>query len=169
MLKLGIIEMKITIKFLAVILLILLLSIIVSADDKLKPIIDTFFNAIKAVVDAISGFIFGFFPGLEESINSLLSRDFLWPVSEWLPWIRSLYWLFYLAAFFAIIAIIAKLWSLSKRYILNSIVGVLLLLILIHIFDVEMKITLLKLIITAIFGVPGVIFILILHYLRIPL
>jgi hypothetical protein len=161
--------MKITRKFLSAIFLILLLSAVVSAEDKLKPIVDAFFNAIKAVVDAIAGFIFGVFPGLENSIKNLFSADLLWPISDWAPWVRGLYWLFYLAAFFAVMAVIAKLWSLSKRYIVNSVVGVLLLLILIHIFGVGVKITLLKLIITAIFGIPGVIFILFLHYLGVSL
>jgi len=156
-------------KFISLLLVLVLLSTIVSAEDLLKPLIDTFFSAIKAVVDIIAGFIFGVFPGLEESIDNLLSGDLLWPISDWAPWIRSLYWLFYLAAFFAIIAIIAKLWSMGKHFIVNTVVGILLLLILIHVLGVKIEITLLKLIITAIFGIPGVIFILILHYLGISL
>ncbi len=159
--------MKIAIKSLLIIFLIILLSAAVSAEDMLKPIIDTLFNAIKTLVNAILNFIYGFFPGLRESVNNLLSGDLLWPISNQFPWVRSLYWLFYLAAFFAIMAVIAKLWSLSKRYIINSIVGMILLLIIIHLFGVEIKITLLKLIIIAVFGVPGVIFILLLHYLGI--
>lgn len=159
--------MKIAIKSLLIIFLIILLSAAVSAEDMLKPIIDTLFNAIKTLVNALLNFIYGFFPGLKESVNNLLSGDLLGPISNQFPWVRSLYWLFYLAAFFVIMAVIAKLWSLSKRYIINSIVGMILLLIIIHIFGVEIKITLLKLIIIAVFGVPGVIFILLLHYLGI--
>jgi len=161
--------MENTSKFISLLLALVLLSAMGSAEDLLKPLIDSFFNAIKAVVDIIAGFIFGVFPGLEESINNLLSGDLLWPISDWAPWIRGLYWLFYIALFFAIMAIIAKLWSMGKHFIVNTIVGILLLLILIHVLGVEMKISLLKLTIIAIFGIPGVIFILILHYLGVPL
>jgi hypothetical protein len=83
--------------------------------------------------------------------------------------VRGLYWLVYLAAFFAVFAVLAKLWSMGEHFVINTIVGLLLLLVLIHIFGVEIQITLLVLILTAIFGVPGVIFVLILHYLGIPL
>jgi len=156
-------------KFISLLLALVLLSAVGSAEDKLKPLIDSFFNLMKAVVDAIAELVFEVFPGLEESINNLLSGDPLWPISDWAPWIRSLYWLFYIALFFAIMAIIAKLWGMGKHFIVNTIVGILLLLILIHVLGVEMEISLLKLTITAIFGIPGVIFILILHYLGVPL
>ena len=141
----------------------------VAAEDMLKPMIDSLFNAIKSLIDKILDFLYLLFPSLGNSIRNLFSYDILYPISEWFPFIRNFYFLFYLAAFFAIMLIIAKLWSLSKHYIINSIVGIILLMILIHFLGVEIQVTILKLIIIAIFGIPGLIFILILHYLGIPL
>lgn len=157
--------MENTTMLVSILLVLFLLSATASAEDLLKPIIDDFFNAMKALVDVIAGFIFGLFPGLEESFKG----DPLGPIAGFFPWIRSFYWLFYLAVFFAVMAVIAKLWGMGKHFIINTVVGILLLLILIHVLGVEMEITILTLIITAIFGIPGVIFILMLHYLGIPL
>ncbi|MBN2015019.1 MAG: pro-sigmaK processing inhibitor BofA family protein [Candidatus Altiarchaeota archaeon] len=58
---------------------------------------------------------------------------------------------------------------MGKHFMINTIVGILLLLILIHVLGVGIQITILALIITAVFGIPGVIFIVMLHYLGIPL
>jgi hypothetical protein len=152
-------------KILVLLMGLILLTSVACAEDLLKPLIDTFFGAIKGLIDIIAAIIFGLFPGLKES----LSADILAPVAKDWPWIRGFYWLVYLAAFLAVIAILAKLWSMGEHFVINTIVGLLLLLVLIHIFGVEIQITLLVLILTAIFGVPGVIFVLILHYLGIPL
>jgi hypothetical protein len=152
-------------KILVLLMGLMLLTSVACAEDLLKPLIDTFFGAIKALVDIIVSVIFGLFPGLKES----LSADILAPIAKDWPWIRGFYWLIYLAAFFAVMAILAKLWSMGEHFILNTIAGLILLLILIHLFGVEIQITLLVLILTAIFGVPGVILVVILHYLGIPL
>lgn len=152
-------------KKLALSLLIIVLISTASGEDLLKPLIDDFFNAMKSLVDVIAGFVFGLFPGLEESF----AGDPLGPIAGFFPWIRSLYWLFYLAVFFAVMAVIAKLWGMGKHFMINTIVGILLLLILIHVLGVGIQITILALIITAVFGIPGVIFIVMLHYLGIPL
>ena len=137
----------------------------VCAEDLLKPLIDTFFNAMKALYGMIAGFIFNLFPGLQ---NSFAANPF-GPIANIIPGIENLAWLFYLAVFFAVIAVVAKMWMMGKHFIVNTVVGLLLLLILIHVLGVGIEITILKLILTAIFGIPGVILVVILHYLGIPI
>lgn len=167
-------------RFLIAIVLLILLSGIVSAEDRLKPVLDSiykpgremaerFYDTIKELTDRILSVLYTLFPSLEESIKNPPKPEK--PLLE-IPVLRELekfYFLIYLAIFFVAIAILAKLWSLSKRYILNSISGVALLLILIHVFGVEIKVTLLRLIIIALFGIPGALFVLVLHYLGISL
>ncbi len=150
-------------KALVLLAALVLLSSTACAEDLLKPIIDVFFSIIKWFVDIISGFFFALFPGLGDWFKA----DPLAPVARLIPWIRGFYWLIYLAVFLAVMAVLAKLWSMSIHYITNSVAGVILMLILIHVLGVEIRITLLSLIITALFGVPGVIFVVMLHYLGI--
>ncbi|HEX54650.1 MAG: hypothetical protein DRO94_03075 [Candidatus Altiarchaeales archaeon] len=145
------------------------LSIQASARDILKPMIDRFMEIMYLFFKKILAIIGLLFPSLDNSILKFLSSDLLYPLSEWFPFIRMFYPLLYLALFFTVIAIIAKLWSMSKRYAINSISGIILLIILIHGFGVEIEVTIPKIIISAIFGIPGVIFILILHYLEISI
>lgn len=152
-------------RLLALLAAVLLLSSVASAEDKLKPLIDTFFNAIKSLADLITEAVFGLFPGLRQS----LSADILAPIAVHFPWIRGFYWLFYLAVFFVVMAVIAKIWSMGQHFIVNTVVGLIILLILVHLLGVELKITVLVLVITAIFGVPGVIFVVLMHYVGIPL
>jgi len=155
--------------FLVISLLFLSVVQFVSAEDKLKPVLEQLYDATQQIVDRVEEIVYGFFPGLEDSVENLKSIFLSSPVLEWFPNLRGFFWLFYVAAFFAIMAIIAKVWSMSKHFILNSVVGIIILLILVHYFDVEIKVTLLKLALIAIFGVPGVLFVLIAHYLGIPL
>ncbi len=162
--------MKSTLSALLIISL-LFLSVVqsVSAEDKLKPVLERLYNATQQIVDRVEKIAYGFFPGLEDSIENLTSIFLSSPVFEWFPNLRNFFWLFYVAAFFAILGILAKVWSMSKHLILNSVIGIIILLILIHYLDVEIKVTLLKLALIAIFGIPGVLFVLIAHYLGIPL
>ena len=155
--------------FLIISLLFLSIVQLVSAEDKLKPALEQLYNAVQQIVDKIQEIVYGFFPGLEASVEEIKAVFLSSPVLEWFPIIQDYLWLFYVAAFFAILVILAKVWSMSKHFILNSVVGILILLILVHYFDVDIQVTLLKLAIIAIFGVPGVLFVLIAHYLGIPL
>ena len=141
----------------------------VSAEDKLKPALEQLYNATQQIVDKIQEIVYGFFPGLEASVEEIKALFLSSPVLEWFPNLKGFFWLFYVAAFFAILAILAKVWSMSKHFIINSVVGIIILLILVHYFDVEIQVTILKLVIIAIFGIPGVLFVLIAHYLGIPL
>jgi len=158
-----------TLHFLIISLLFLSIVQSVSAEDTLKPILEQLYNATQQIVDKTQEIVYGFFPGLEDSIEELKALFLKSPVLEWFPVIKDFFWLFYVAAFFVILAAIAKVWSMSKHFIINSVVGIIILLLLIHYFDVGIEVTILKLVLIAIFGIPGVLFVLIAHYLGIPL
>jgi inhibitor of the pro-sigma K processing machinery len=143
----------------AIAFLFLLLSGYASAEDKLKPFIDYAAKMIQGLTNPLVRVFYSLFPTFEESLTS-----FMGSLDQSLPFLKEFHWVVYLALFFVLMAILAKMWEMSKHYIYNSIVGVLLLLVCIHILGVELKITLLTLLITAVFGVPGVLFILIAHY-----
>ncbi|MBN2251935.1 MAG: pro-sigmaK processing inhibitor BofA family protein [Candidatus Altiarchaeota archaeon] len=81
------------------------------------------------------------------------------------PPLKGFHWAFYLALFIAILAVLCKLWEKSQKYVINAVVGLILLLLLIHVLGVELRITLLSLILASLFGIPGVIFIVAMHYL----
>ena len=158
-----------TLHFLIISLLFLSIVQSASAEDTLKPALEQLYNAIQQIVDKIQEIVYGFFPGLEASVEGIKAVFLSSPVLEWFPILHDYFWLFYVAAFFVIIAILAKVWSMSKNFIINSVVGIIILLILVHYFDVGIQVTILKLALIAIFGVPGVLFVLIAHYLGIPL
>lgn len=143
----------------AVAFLMILLSGYAAAEDKLKPFIDYTAKTIQGLSNPLIRIFFSLFPTFEESLTSFMDS-----LDQFLPFLKEFHWLVYLALFLVLMAILAKMWEMSKHYIYNSIVGVVLLLICIHILGVELKITLLTLLITAVFGVPGVLFILLAHY-----
>ena len=140
-------------------ILMVLLSGYAVAEDKLKPFIDNLAKMIQGLSDPLIRTFYSLFPTFEGSLTSFMSS-----LDQFLPFLKDFHWLVYLALFFVLMAILAKMWEMSKHYIYNSIVGVVLLLICIHLLGVELKITLLTLLITVVFGVPGVLFILIAHY-----
>jgi hypothetical protein len=129
------------------------------AEDKLKPYVDYLAETAHTVSGSLLSAFYSLFPSLEESVAAFINS-----VDATMPFLKDYHWLVYLAIFFVVMAVIAKLWKMSENYMINSIVGVILLLICIHLLGVELKITLLSLVITAIFGVPGVLFILGAHY-----
>ncbi len=132
------------------------------AEDKLKPYVDYLAKTADAASGSLISAFYALFPALEGSL-----ADFMGSVDATLPFLKDFHWLVYLAMFFVVVAILAKLWKMSQNYLINSIVGVILLLICVHVLGVELRITLLSLLITAIFGVPGVLFILLAHYMGI--
>ena len=140
-------------------ILIVLLSGHAAAEDKLKPFIDNLAKMIQGLSTPLIRTFYSLFPTFEGSLTSFMSS-----LDQTLPFLKDYHWLVYLALFFVLMAILAKMWEMSKHYVYNSIAGVVLLLICIHLLGVELKITLLTLLITAVFGVPGVLFILIAHY-----
>lgn len=140
-------------------ILILYLSSFAAAEDKLKPVLDEIYGVIKTIAGKLGEIFFSFFPSFEDSLTKTM--DF---IDKNFPIMKDFHWVFYLAIFFAVMAILSKLWEISKHYIINSVIGIILLLILIHVLGVKIKITLLTLIMATLFGVPGVLFILILHY-----
>ena len=142
----------------------LLITPTVSAEDKLKPVLDSIYNAIKALVDKTGGIIFSIFPSLQNSIEGILNS-----IDKFLPFMKDFHWVYYILIFIAIIAILAELWRMSEYYIINSISGIIFLLILIHIFGVEIHVTLPVLILIVLFGIPGVLLITLLHYMGIHL
>jgi len=141
----------------------------VSAEDKLKPMIDRLNEATHKFVDKILEILYEYFPHLEESVKEVKSGEYFSPVTDLLPFLKDIQWIFYVAAFFVIMAVLAKIWSISKQFIINSVAGIIMLLIAIHVFEVEIKVTLLKLVLIALFGVPGTLFVLVAHYWGIPL
>ena len=146
----------------AVSLSILLLCGFAAAEDKLKPFVDKTYSVIKEVDTRIGEFLFSLFPSFRESLNATMKS-----MDRVFPFIAGFHWVFYVAIFIGILATLSRLYDISKRYVINSILGIALLLIFIHVLGVELKITLLTLIITALLGVPGVLFVLILHYMGI--
>jgi hypothetical protein len=149
-------------KVLASAFLMVLLSGYAAAEDKLKPFIDYLSKTIQGLSNPLIRTFYSLLPTFEESLTS-----FMGSLDQSLPFLKEFHWLVYLAIFFTAMAILAKIWEMSKGYIYNSIAGVILLLICIHILGVELKITLLTLLITAVFGVPGVLFTLVMHYMGI--
>ena len=142
--------------------LMVLLSGYAAAEDKLKPFIDYLAKIIQGLSDPLLRTFYSLFPTFEESLTTFMSS-----LDKTLPFLKDFHWIVYIALFFVLMAILAKMWEMSKHYVYNSIVGVVLLLICIHLLGVELKITLLTLLITAVFGVPGVLLILIAHYMGI--
>ncbi len=157
-------EMKKLNLILITLLSTLLIVSTASAEDKLKPILDSIYNAIKALVDKTGGIIFSIFPSLQNSIEGILNS-----IDNFLPFMKDFHWVYYILIFIAIIAILAELWHMSRYYIINSISGIIFLLILIHVVGVEIQVTLPVLVLIVLFGIPGVLLILILHYLGIYL
>ncbi|MEA1924860.1 MAG: hypothetical protein U9M95_03230 [Candidatus Altiarchaeota archaeon] len=157
--------------FKVILLTILLLSLSMSAcaEDKLKPLLEGVYNSMKGVVDSVAGLIFNMFPGLRESLYSL----FFWePQEEYLSWVislRSLFWLVYIAAFIVLIAFLLQIWSMSKRYLYNTITGIGILLVCIHLLEVEIEFTLLNLILVVLLGIPGAVIVIALQYIGIPI
>jgi len=149
--------------------ILLSLSLSASSEDKLKPLLEGAYNSIKVVVDNVAGLLFGLFPGIRESLYSL----FFWePEEEYLSWVislRSLFWLFYIAAFIVLIAFLLQIWSMSKRYLYNTITGIGILLICIHLLDVEIEFTLLNLILVVLLGIPGALIVIVFQYIGIPI
>ena len=143
----------------AALVLIIYLSNFAAAEDKLKPIIDGVYDFIQTISGKLGDIFFSLLPSFKESLAETMEF-----IDRTFPFMEDFHWLFYLVLFLAVMAVLSKLWKISRRYIWNSITGVILLLILIHPLDVEIKITLLMLIIVALFGVPGVLFTLIMHY-----
>ena len=139
--------------------LLIVLSTYAAAEDKLKPYVDYLAKSIQGLPGPLIRTFYSLFPSFEESMIAFMKS-----VDTTMPFLKDYHWLVYLAIFFVVMAILTKMWEMSKHYIINSIVGVILLLICIHVLGVELKITLLTMLITAIFGVPGVLFILIAHY-----
>ncbi|MFZ2456577.1 MAG: pro-sigmaK processing inhibitor BofA family protein [Candidatus Altiarchaeia archaeon] len=139
--------------------LMVLLSGYAAAEDKLKPFIDYGAKMVQELSNPLIRAFFSLFPSFEGSLAS-----FMGSLDETLPFLKGFHWLIYIALFFVLMAILAKMWEMSKHYIYNSIAGVVLLLVCIHLLGVELKITLMTLLITAVFGVPGVLFVLIAHY-----
>lgn len=140
----------------------LLIASTVSADDRLKPILDTIYNAIKTLIDKLGGIISSLFPSLDKSIEGMLNL-----IYKFLPFMKDFNWIFYILLFVVILIILTELWDMSKYYIMNTISGVILLLILIHVLGVGIRVTLPAFILIILFGIPGVLLILILHYLGI--
>ncbi|GEM_PF-1048754 len=149
--------------------LLLSLSMSACAEDKLKPLLIGLYNSIKVVVDMVAGLIFNLFPGLRESLYSL----FFWePQEEYLSWVislRSLFWIFYIAAFIVLIAFLLQIWSLSKRYLYNTVTGLGILLVCIHLLEVELEFTLLNLILVVLLGIPGALIVIGFQYIGIPI
>ena len=155
---------------------ILFLSIYVSAEDQLKPVLDEIsdsiniifsdlFGNIKLVVDKIGEIFFGIFPGLDESLENLFFWD---PEEDYLAWVvplRGLFWMIYIAAFIVIAAIMVQLWQMSKRLAYNTVSGMALILLLIHVLGVEIKFTVFNVLLVVLLGVPGTLLILLFHYL----
>jgi hypothetical protein len=147
---------------LALAFLIVFLSGHAAAEDKLKPFIDYLAKMIQELSSPLIRAFYSLFPTFEGSLTS-----FMGSLDRTLPFLKDFHWLVYLAMFFVLMAILAKMWEMSKQYIYNSILGVILLLICIHTLGVELKITLFTLLVTAVFGVPGVLFTLVMHYMGI--
>ncbi len=147
-------------KFAASSLALVFLALSASAEDKLKPFVDQSFNAIKQADDKVAGLVYSLFPSLKESLAGTIGS-----ADRFLPFMKDFHWIYYLAGFIVIIAVLVKIWELGKHFLINSVVGILLLLICIHVLGVEIKVSLLTLLVTGILGVPGVLLILLLHYL----
>jgi hypothetical protein len=149
-------------KLLVALVLIIYLSNFAATEDKLKPVIDEVCSIISAVSGGLGDIFFSLLPSFEDSLNEMM--DF---IDLTFPFMKDFHWVIYLAIFLAVMLVLSRLWKISRHYIWNSITGIILLLILIHPLGVEIKITLLTLIIVALFGVPGVLFTLIMHYFKI--
>jgi len=143
-------------------LLLLLGCGLASAEDRLKPYVDKIYPVIMEVDNRIGEFIFALFPTFRESLTATMKS-----MDRAFPFIAGFHWVFYVAIFIGILATLSRLYDISKRYVINSILGIVLLLVLIHVLGVELKITLFTLIATALLGIPGVLLVLILHYMGI--
>lgn len=147
---------------LTTIFILLILMHQVSANDTIGSATDKFFNAIKTLTGIISGIILFLFP-LKASLE--IMEDSMFAL---FPFMKDMIWLAYLAIFLLIMAILEKLWEISKRLIINVIVGLILLLTITHVFGVDIQFSLMGMVVVMIFGVPGVLFVLLMHYLGIP-
>lgn len=139
--------------------LLMLFSGYASAEDKLKPYVDRAKGFLSSFSSAAGESFYGLFPYLEKSVNE--NMNFL---DRLVPAFKEYHWVFYLAVAFIVLATLSKLWENARHYVLNSVGGIILLLILIHVLGVEIEVTVWVLLFTALFGIPGVLFVVVMHY-----
>lgn len=156
-------------KYFLVLFSILLMIHSVTAEDQLKPILEGTYNLIKYVVDRVIDFLGSLFPGLWDSFVNL----FVWePEEESMSWygnIKPFFWFLYVVAFIVIVIFLYQLWQLSVRYLYNAIGGLLVLLICIHLLNVDIGFSVLNLILILLLGIPGALIVLLFYYLGVPI
>ncbi len=152
-------------KYLLVSLCILLLASVAAAEDQLKPALDTLYNLITSAINRVIDFLGNLFPGLWDSLVNL----FVWePEEESLSWygnIKPFFWFLYFVVFIVVGIFLYQLWQISIRYLYNAIAGFLILLICIHLLNVEITFSVMNTIIILLLGVPGALIVLLFYYL----
>jgi hypothetical protein len=145
---------------------------------------------INSIFDRITQNIYSFLPDIKDSFDGSANA------TSKLPLPTEYSWIFYLIAFLAGLTILSRIWQMikgaslglinflkaltiitsfsniweiGKKLFENASIGIFLLLVIIHLLGVQLKVTVLILILTILLGVKGVLFVLVMHYLGIPL
>lgn len=131
-----------------------------AAEEKKGGYVDDFGRYLKEFDEKAGATFFRLFPNLEESLNKTTES-----IDGFMPFMRDYHWVIYLLLFFVVVGLLIKVWEESSHYLVNSLLGLILLITCIHLLEMKINVTLFGLIITLILGVPGVLVILALHYL----
>ena len=173
-----------------VIALLMILSVCAAAEDLNKTSDNQAAKIIIGTADRLTHTVYALFPNVGGSVNGTANTE-----SE-LPLPKEYSWIFYLIAFLAgltilsriwqmikgaslglinflralaIMASFSNIWEIGKKLFENAAIGIFLLLVIIHLLGVQIKVTVLALILTILLGVKGVLFVLVMHYLGVQL
>jgi hypothetical protein len=121
-------------------------------------------KSLKDTDEATGRTFFALFPGFEESLNSTLNE-----VDKNLSFMKDNHWIFYVIFLIALISFSIKVWEMSDGLFINSVLGIAALLIILHMFDMAIKVTLLRFSLVFILGLGGVLIVLAFDFLGLPI
>jgi hypothetical protein len=173
-----------------IIVFLMILSVCAAAEDLNKTSDNPAAKIIIGTADRLTHTVTALFPSAEGSLNGTANTE------SQLPLPKEYSWIFYLIAFLAGLTILSRIWQMikgaslglinflkalaimasfsnilgiGKKLFENASIGIFLLLVITHLLGVQLKVTVLVLILTILLGVKGVLFVLLMHYLGIPL
>jgi hypothetical protein len=129
-----------------------------------QDLVDQTYQSLQDTDEASGNTFFALFPGYEQSLNSTLDE-----VDRNISFMKDNHWLFYVVFVIVLVSLLIKVWEKSDNYLINSILGIAALLIILHMFNIAIKVTLLRFAMVLVLGLGGVVIVLILHYLGLPI
>jgi hypothetical protein len=121
-------------------------------------------KSLKDTDEAAGHMFFALFPGFESSLNSTLEE-----IDRNFSFMKDNHWIFYVIFLILVISFSIKVWEMSDGLFINSVLGIAAILIILHMFGIAVKITLLRFSLIFILGLGGVLIVLAFHYLGLPI